>query len=71
MKEKFEELKTKYPNHSSLILFGRFIRMTTGERWTRRKITKYFNLMVDGSDYLGGEKRLIIQWLCEQYTHQE
>jgi len=63
MKEKFKELAEKYPNHSSLILFSRLVRMTPGEDWNRRKVRKWFNTLVDKDDYLTGEKKPILNFL--------
>jgi hypothetical protein len=65
MNEKFKELQDKWRNFSSLLVFGRLIRMTPKEDWNRRKITKWFNTLVDKDDYLKGEKKLIINWLIE------
>lgn len=63
MKDKFKELQEKNPNLSSLLVFGRLIRMTPKEEWTKRKVSKYFNSLVDKDDYLLSEKRDLIEWL--------
>jgi hypothetical protein len=63
MEDKFKELQEKFPNHSSLVLFGRLIRMTPKENWNQRKVSKYFNSLVDKDDYLPSEKKMIISWL--------
>jgi len=65
MKDKFKELQEKNPNLSSLLVFGRLIRMTPKEGWNSRKINKWFNSLVDPQDYLKGEKKLIINWLVD------
>jgi len=63
MKDKFKELQEKNPNLSSLLVFGRLIRMTPKEGWNQRKVSKYFNSLVDKDDYLPSEKKMIISWL--------
>lgn len=67
MKEKYIELRDKFPNLSSLLIFGRLIRMTPKERWNRRKIVSWFNKLVSKEDYLASEKRFIIDWLIKNY----
>jgi hypothetical protein len=67
MKEKFEELSDKYPNLSSLLVFGRLIRMTPKEGWNSRKINKWFAVLVDKDDYLKSEKTQILEWLKKPY----
>lgn len=67
MKEKFKELQENNPNLSSLLVFGRLIRMTPKEDWGGRKITNWFNKLVDKDDYLKSEKRQILEWLKKPY----
>lgn len=67
MNEKFKELQEKNPNLSSLLLFGRLIRMTPRENWDSRKISKWFTVLVDRDDYLPSEKRQILEWLKKPY----
>jgi hypothetical protein len=65
MKEKFKELQDKWRDLSSLLVFGRLVRMTPKEGWNRRKIVFWFNKLVDPADYLKSEKKLIINWLIQ------
>jgi hypothetical protein len=67
MNDKFKELQEKNPNLSSLLVFGRLIRMTPKEGWNSRKINKWFGVLVDTDDYLKSEKRQILEWLKKPY----
>ena len=65
MKEKFEELKAKYPNLSSAMCFVKLAK-ALGRKWTKRQLNSYFNKLVDRDDYLGSEKKEILNWLYEE-----
>ena len=65
MKEKFEELKVKYPNLSSAMCFVKMAK-AIGKKWTKRQLNGYFNKLVDKEDYLGSEKREILDWLFKE-----
>jgi hypothetical protein len=60
MREKFEELTEKYPNHSSFIVYVKAIK---GTNFPKTQITSWFNKLVDKSDYDVSEKRSILSWL--------
>jgi hypothetical protein len=68
MREKFIELTERYPNHSSFIVYGRLIKMTPKEGWNRRKIVKWFNLLVDPTDYLKSDKVSLLEGLIKNYV---
>jgi len=65
MKDRFKELSDKWPDLSSLLVFGRLIRITPKEGWNRRKIAKWFNTLVDPEDYAKSEKQSLINFLCQ------
>lgn len=60
VKDKFEKLKNKYPNLTSIMLF---VKMVTGKRISDVQLRKEFDSLVDKEDWSGTPKEQIINWL--------
>ena len=62
MKKQFEEIQTKYPNLSSMMVFVKLIK---GKGYPKSVISKNFGSLVDKADYEGSDRKAIIKWLNE------
>ena len=67
MKEKFKEISEKNPNLSSLLVFGRLLKMTPKEGWNGWKVSRWFTSLVDKEDYAKNEKGRILEHLKNPY----
>jgi hypothetical protein len=66
---KKEQSKTDNINSSSYIIFGRTI---ADQGFSKKQITKWFNILVEKDDYLKEEKKELIRQLVDRsYTLEE
>lgn len=59
MKEKFEELKTKYPQLGDAIIFSKLVK---GRKMSRNEISKWFLLLIPHSEYVGTPKNELTEF---------
>lgn len=62
MKQKFIELRDKYPSLSSAMIFVKLIK---GQGYSKGIISKWFTQLVDKSDYDGQDRKALLKWLFE------
>lgn len=60
MQEQFKRIQEKYPNLSSAMCFVKLIKNKEMASW---EIEKWFDKLVDKSDWKGTPKVQIIRWL--------
>ncbi len=60
LKRIFEKIKRKNPNLSDFTCFSLAI---SGKDFSKKTISRYFNRLVDNSDYPKREKKEILEWL--------
>ena len=68
IKNGFQSFLVANPNFSSVICFGRFLWTTPKAKWTKRKIAKYFRLLVEKDDYNRADEKSLIKWLCDNHA---
>ena len=59
VERRFREFQGIYPNHSSLIVFGRTIK---GQKFSRRMVAFYFSKLVEKDDYPRNEKKSFVEF---------
>jgi len=57
---RFNKMTEKHPNYSSLICFGRAV---WGQKMTRATISRWFNKLVDKTDYEALDRKALIMHL--------
>jgi hypothetical protein len=62
MKKDFEIIQKKYPNLSSAMCFIKLVKIG---KWNRTSVLKWWNKLVNKDDYVGKEKREIIDWIVK------
>ncbi len=66
-KETFKKIVESYPNHSSYICFAKLIK---GRGYSRAKINRLMNQLVDKSDYSGSDKSVLLDQLTN-YSNEK
>lgn len=59
MKQKFEELKAKYPDLGNAIIFSKLVK---GKKMTPKQVELLFDKLVDKSDWVGTPKKQLIEF---------
>ncbi len=60
LKRVFEKIKRENPNWSDYTCFSKAV---SGKRFSKEIISRYFNKLVDKSDYSRRDKKGILEWL--------
>lgn len=63
IKRPFNKIQEANPDWSSFVCFAKVVQ---GKKFTKERVQRQFNSLVDKDDYTSSEKRSLVTWMTQK-----